>query len=114
MTLKEKTGLIYYMAFEKKSKFGLGLILGSIVGGITALFFTPKTGKEMREIAKKWLMEEVEKLKKEATKFDKRKFKKAVEKVLGRIKKEMKKEGKELQKVKKHLLSQWDKIKKEK
>lgn len=99
------------MAQEKKSKFGLGLILGSIIGGITALFFAPKTGKEMREMAKKWLMEEVEKVKKEAGKFDKKKFQKAVEAVLKRVKTEFKKEGKELEKLKKNLLSQWRKIK---
>lgn len=100
------------MADNKKSKFGLGLILGSIIGGITALFFAPKTGKEMREIAKKWLMEEVEKLKKEAGKFDKKKFQKAVNNVLSRVKKEFKKEGKEIEKLKKNLLSQWERIKK--
>lgn len=52
------------MVQEKKSKFGLGLIVGSIIGGITALFFTPKTSKERRASAEKWLKEEVEKLKK--------------------------------------------------
>ena len=101
------------MANEKKSKFGLGLILGSIIGGITALFLAPKTGQEMRETAKKWLMKEVERLKKEAGKFDKKKFQKAVEAVLKRVKKEFKKEGKELEKLKKTLLSHWEKIKKE-
>ncbi len=101
------------MTDNKKSKFGLGLILGSIVGAVTALFVTPKTGKEMREIAKKWLMEEIEKLKKEAGKFDKKKFQKAVEKVIERAKKEFRKEGKEIQKLKKQLLSYWEKVKKE-
>lgn len=97
---------------EKRSGFGLGLLLGSIVGAVAAIFSTPKTGPEMRQLAKKWLSEEVEKLKKEAGKFDKRKFKKAVDKVVERVKRQMKKEGKELQKVKKNLLSQWEKIKK--
>lgn len=37
----------------KKGKFGLGLTIGAILGGITAFFLTPKTGKENREMAKK-------------------------------------------------------------
>ncbi len=101
------------MADNKKTKFGLGLIIGSIVGAVTALFITPKTGKEMREIAKKWLIEEVEKLKKEVGKFDKKKFQKTVERVIERVKKEFRKEGKEIQKLKKQLLSYWERVKKE-
>lgn len=101
------------MTNEKKSRFGLGLILGSIIGGITGLFLAPKTGKEIRETAKKWLVEEVEKLKKEVGKFDKKKFQKAVNSVLARVKKEFKKERKELERLKTNLLSQWEKVKKE-
>lgn len=101
------------MTENKKSKFGFGFLLGSIIGAVTALFVAPKTGKEMREIAKKWLMEEVEKLKKEVGKLDKKKFQKAVEKVVQRVKKEFKKEGKEIKKLKKQLLSYWEKVKKE-
>lgn len=37
----------------KKSKFGLTLVLGALLGGVTAFFLTPKTGKENRELAKK-------------------------------------------------------------
>lgn len=98
---------------KKSSKFGLGLVLGTIIGALTAIFTTPKTGKEMRELAKKWLKEEVEKIKKEIGKIDKRKFKKAVEKVIDKIKKESKKDIKEIAKVKRALLLQWNKIKKE-
>ena len=37
----------------KQSKFGVGLMLGALLGGVAALFLTPKTGKENREFAKK-------------------------------------------------------------
>ncbi len=37
------------MADQKSSKLGLGLILGTIIGGITAFFLSPKSGKENRE-----------------------------------------------------------------
>jgi len=96
---------------EKKSGFGLGLLLGSIVGAVAAIFTTPKTGTEMRQLAKKWLEEEIEKLKKEAKKIDKKKFQQAVEKVINRVKKETKKGEKELVALKKNLLSKWEQIK---
>jgi len=38
---------------SKKSKFGTGLFFGALLGGFTAFFLSPKTGKENREIAKK-------------------------------------------------------------
>jgi len=37
------------MSDQKKSKFGLGLFLGTVIGGITALFLAPKSGKELRK-----------------------------------------------------------------
>lgn len=101
------------MENKKSSKFGLGLIFGSIVGAVAALFVTPKTGKQMRELAKKWLVEEVEKVKKEVGKIDKRKFKKAVEAVLGRMEKEVKKDKRQLSAIKRQLMRQWVKLKKE-
>lgn len=42
---------------QKKSKFGIGLLLGSVAGAIAAIFLTPKTGKESRELALKKLSE---------------------------------------------------------
>ncbi len=101
------------MENKKGSKFGLGLILGSVLGAVAALFVTPKTGKEMRELAKKWLEEEVKKLKKEVGKIDKRKFKKAVDNVLSKVKKEVKNDVKELNKIKTQLMKRWERIKKE-
>ncbi|MCX7881487.1 MAG: YtxH domain-containing protein [Patescibacteria group bacterium] len=100
------------MENKKASKFGLGLLIGSVIGVITALFVAPKTGKEMRELAKKWLEEELELLKKELGKIDKRKFKKAVEKVLQKVKKEVKSDVKELNKIKSQLMREWESYKK--
>jgi len=36
-----------------KSKFGITLALGALLGGVAAFFLTPKSGKENRELAKK-------------------------------------------------------------
>lgn len=124
---------------NKKSKFGLGILFGTIIGGITALFLSPKTGKENREAvakkidelkkileeekvdekvkelyskAKNWLIEELELLKKTVDQIDYEKYQKAVNKVLVRVKKETKKGAKEIEKLKKHLLKEWEKLKK--
>jgi len=40
-----------------KSKFGITLALGALLGGAAAFFLTPKTGKENRELAKKKLQQ---------------------------------------------------------
>lgn len=49
---------------KKPTKFGIGLVLGAIVGGIAAFFLSPKSGKENREMVaqkakefQKWLEE---------------------------------------------------------
>jgi len=36
---------------KKSSKLGLGVLIGTIIGGITALFLSPNTGEENRKIA---------------------------------------------------------------
>lgn len=49
---------------KKSSKLGLGLVLGTIIGGIAAFFLSPKSGPENREaVAKK--IKQLEKLLKE-------------------------------------------------
>lgn len=40
-----------------KSKLGIGLALGAVLGGVAAFFLSPKTGKENREAAIKKLEE---------------------------------------------------------
>ncbi len=134
------------MADQKpSSKLGLGLIMGTIIGAISAFFLSPKSGKENREeVLKKvkeleeWLKEkEVDvKLKEiygEATEegrklfefvrkeiiilmgdvkeriedFDKEKYEKMIDDVMDRAKKETKATIEKLEKMKKHLLKQW-------
>lgn len=124
---------------DKKGKFGLGILLGTIIGGITALFLSPKSGKENREaVAKKidelkkileeekvdeklkeiylkarnWLVDELEQLKTTVDNIDYEKYQKAVNKVMVRVKKETKKGAKELEKLKKQLLKEWEKLNK--
>jgi gas vesicle protein len=136
---------------QKKSRFGLGLLIGSIIGGLTALFFAPKSGKELREDVKKkikelerllaekeldkkakkmmeelseeakvlyekaktWLIEELAQLKKEVENINWQDYQKTVAKIISRLKKEAKKEGKEIEAVRKRLLKNWQKMKKE-
>jgi len=38
------------MADSKAQKFGLGILIGSVLGGIAATFLSPKSGKENREL----------------------------------------------------------------
>ena len=46
---------------DQKSSFGLGVLFGAVVGGLTAFFLSPKSGKENREdVAKK--VQELKKL----------------------------------------------------
>jgi gas vesicle protein len=42
---------------ENKSKMGMGLVIGSVIGGLAAFFLTPKSGKENRELVSKKIME---------------------------------------------------------
>lgn len=97
---------------KKSSKFGLGLLVGTVIGGLAALFFTPKSGAETRALAKKWLKEELSLLKKTVGKIDREKYKQAVEKVVARVQKEVKKDAKEVAKLKKQLMKEWGKLKK--
>ena len=130
---------------KSSSKLGLGLIMGTVIGAITAFFLSPKSGKENREeVMKKvreleeWLKEkEVDvKLKEiygEATEegrklfefvrkeitmvmgevkekiedFDKEKYEKMIENVMDKAKKETKTTVQKLEKMKSHLLKQW-------
>jgi len=135
---------------QKKSKFGLGLLIGSLIGGLTALFFAPKSGKELRddvkkkikeleklleekeidkkakkfigdlseeakvwyEKAKNWLIEELAQLKKEIKNINWQEYQRSVTKIVDRLKRDFKKEGKEIDSIRKKLLKDWQKIKK--
>jgi len=134
---------------KKSSKLGLGLAIGTIIGGLAAFFFSPKSGKQNREMvakkvkqlekllkekevdkkvkeifgevtaeavaiyekAKEWLVEELAMLEEAVEHIDKEKYMKAVENVMNRVQKEVKKDTKELDKLKKQLLKEWSKMK---
>ena len=125
------------MSDQKKSKFGLGVLFGTLIGGLTAFFFSPQSGKENREAvakkikelkkilkeekvdekikevyakAKEWLIEELAQLKEAVESIDYEKYEKAVDKVIVRVKKETKKGAKEIEKLKKQLLKEWKKL----
>jgi len=133
---------------KKSSKFGIGLVLGSIIGAISTFFLSPTSGEENREAALKkikelkkfleekeidkkvkeifdvvtdetkkiystardWLVEELSNLENTVKEFDKEEFVKSVEKIMVRVKKEWKKDTKQLDKLKDNLLKEWEKI----
>lgn len=135
---------------KKSSKLGLGLVLGTVIGGLAAFFFSPRSGKQNREMvakkvkqlekllkekevdkkvkeifgeataeavalyekAKTWLIEELAVLEEAIDHIDKDKYIKAVDDVMKKVKNEVKKDTKGLEKLKKQLLREWDKLKK--
>jgi len=130
---------------KSSSKLGLGLIMGTVIGAITAFFLSPKSGKENREEALKkfkeleeWLKEKevdvklkeiygevteegrrlfefvsrevtivMDEVKEKIEDFDKEKYEKMIENVMNKAKKETKTTVEKLEKMKKHLLKQW-------
>ena len=42
---------------QKKSKFGLGLLIGTVLGGLAAFFFSPESGEENRKMVAKKVKE---------------------------------------------------------
>ena len=47
--------------------FGVGLLAGAIIGGVVALLYAPKTGKETRQIIKDKAIEVLDAVKEKAT-----------------------------------------------
>lgn len=68
---------------KKSSKFGLGLMLGSIVGGLTAFFLSPKSGEENREMVAR----KIEELKKA---FEEQNLDEKVQEIFGEVTTELK------------------------
>jgi gas vesicle protein len=46
--MKEET----VMNNDTAKGFGIGLLVGAVIGGVIALLYTPKTGKETRQLIK--------------------------------------------------------------
>ncbi len=51
------------MSDTKKSKFGIGLAVGALLGGVAAFFLSPRSGPENRAMAKKKIDELIKLLK---------------------------------------------------
>ncbi len=96
---------------KKSSKFGLGLLLGTIIGGIAAFFLAPNSGEENR----KSVMKLLEGLRKE---LDKMELDKKVKEIYGEVTEESRttflKVKKELIKELEDLKDRWREIDKEK
>ncbi len=133
---------------NKSSKFGIGLLLGTVVGGLAALFLSPNSGEENRKLiakkvkeleklledaeldkkvkeifgevseeakdiykkTKKELIKRLSELKETVENIDREKYEKVVNETVEIIKKEVKKEGKEMEKLKDELLKEWKKL----
>lgn len=96
---------------NKPSKFGIGLVVGTVLGALAGLFLAPQSGKETREA----VLKKVEELKKE---LDKMEIDKKVKEIWGEVSEEsvkMYKVGrKELLKKLEDFQDKWDELDKEK
>lgn len=85
---------------KKPSRFGLGVIIGSILGGLAAFFLSPKSGEENREE----VLKKIQALKKQ---IDKMEIDKKVKEIYG----EVTEDGKKVYlKAKKQLLKKIDEL----
>lgn len=133
---------------KSSSKFGLGLLFGTIIGGLTAFFLSPTSGpenqklvaKKIKELEKLFadsnLEEKVKEIFGEATEeatavykkakktfiktlaeakgtiesLDKEKVSEVAHETVEILKKEVKHEGKEMEKLKAELSKEWKKL----
>lgn len=133
---------------QKSSKFGVGVLIGTLLGGLAALFLSPTTGEENRELvaikvkqleklledaeldkklksifgvtteevkevylkAKKEIIKKLALLKEAVESIDKAKYEKVVHETVDLLKKEVKREGHEMEKLKEELLKEWKKL----
>jgi gas vesicle protein len=136
------------MSDSKSSKFGIGLVLGTVIGGLAAFFLSPKSGpenqkmvaKKIKELEKMLIDSDLEKKVKdifgEATKetiavykkakkefiaalaevkgtvesLDKEKVSEVAHETVEILKKEVKQEGKDMEKLKSELSKEWKKL----
>ena len=133
---------------QKSSKFGIGVLIGTLLGGLAALFLSPTTGEENRELvakkvkqleklledaeldkklknifgetteevkavylqAKKEIIKKLAALKEAVESIDKVKYEKVVHETVDLLKKKVKREGHEMEKLKEELLKEWKKL----
>ncbi|OGK21068.1 hypothetical protein A2866_01930 [Candidatus Roizmanbacteria bacterium RIFCSPHIGHO2_01_FULL_39_8] len=96
---------------NKKSRFGIGLVVGTVLGALAGLFLAPQSGKETREA----VLKKVEELKKELEKME---IDKKVKEIWGEVNEEgrkmYKKASKDLSKKLELVQDKWDQLDKEK
>jgi gas vesicle protein len=63
---------------DKKKTFGLGIVLGAVLGGVGALLLNPQTGKENREAV-------VKKMKELKKKIEEGKYDEKVKEIFGEV-----------------------------
>jgi len=133
---------------QKASKFGLGLLVGTLLGGVAAFFLSPTSGPENRKMvadkvkeleklladkeldkklkeifgevteeaetlykkAKKMIIQRLAELKESIDSINKEKYTEIVHETVDIIKKEAKKEGREMDRLKEELLKEWKKL----
>ena len=96
---------------KKSSRFGLGVLIGTVLGGLTAFFLSPKSGEENREAV-------VKKIKELKKNIDEMEIDKKVKEVWGEVtedgKKTFVKAKKELVKRMGDLEERWQEFDREK
>lgn len=133
---------------QKPSKFGLGLLFGTVLGGLAALFLSPTSGKQNRELvakkikeleellkdshleekvkeifgevsdeakelylkAKKETVKRLAELKETVESIDREKYEEVVRETVDILRKEVKRSGKEMDRLKDSLLKEWKKL----
>lgn len=133
---------------KKPSKFGLGLLFGTMLGGLAALFLSPTSGPQNRELvakkvkeleklladneldkkikeifgevteetktlylkAKKEVIKKLSELKESIEHIDREKYSEVVHETVEILKKEVKREAKDMERLKSQLLAEWKKL----
>lgn len=133
---------------NKSSKFGLGILFGTLLGGLAALFLSPTTGEENRKLvakkvaelekileegdldkkvkeifgeateeaktiylkSKKDIIKKLSELKETIESIDKKKYEEVVQETVDILKKEFKRETRQMEKLKEELLKEWKKL----
>lgn len=133
---------------KQSSKFGLGVVIGTVIGGLAAFFLSPSSGPENREAvakkikeleklladsdlekkvkeifgeaseeakalykqAKKSFIKGLAQLKESVESIDKEQVSQVAHETVDILKKEVKREGKEMEKLKEELANEWKKL----
>lgn len=97
------------MNAAKKSRFGLGLLIGAIGGALVAKKYGKETKKLYQKAAKE-IQKRISHLRKRTEKIDKTKYQKMVDEVVSDLKKTTKHSADTLSKLKGFLVEDWKKF----